>query len=184
MKIHSSRKGMELSINFIVMLILALAVFMGGLVFAMKFFGQAETVRASLDTETERQLERLLDSGSPVVLPISNKEIFRKKHDTFGLGIFARYNGDYTISYIAKDGYDKQKKSIPNNLDIQVSPTTIPLTKNQKGKILILVQVPTDAQSVTYIFELQVKFQGDTTADTPVPPHDYDNPVQLIIRVP
>ena len=60
MKILNNRKGIELSINFIVMLILGIAVFAGGLVFASKFFGHAENVRQSLDSQTEKQIEKLL----------------------------------------------------------------------------------------------------------------------------
>ena len=74
MKLWQNRKGIELSINFIVMLILALAVFSGGIMFATKFFGHAEKVRASMDAQTEKQIEKLLDSGSPVVIPINTKE--------------------------------------------------------------------------------------------------------------
>jgi hypothetical protein len=181
-KLFSNRKGIELSINFIVMLVLATVVFIGGIAFATKFFGHAETVRSSLDSETERQIERLLDSGSPVVLPISNREIFRKKHDTFGLGVFAMYNGDYTAHIDSRSAFDKQKKEMSNDLEIQISPASLELEKNEKGKFLILVQVPKDAKSGTYIFTIRVSFGGEPDVMEMLP--QYDNPVQLIVRVP
>jgi hypothetical protein len=98
MRMLSNKRGIELSINFIVMLILAIAVFAGGLVFASKFFGHAEKMRDNLDAQTEKQIEKLLDSGSPVVIPISNKEIFRNKFDTFGIGVLAKFNGNYELT--------------------------------------------------------------------------------------
>ncbi len=90
--LFKNKRGIELSINFIVMLMLALATFSGGLVFASKFFGHAEKVRGTLDAQTEKQIEKLLDSGSPVVIPINTKEIFRKKFGTFAIGVLAQFN--------------------------------------------------------------------------------------------
>lgn len=175
------RKGIELSVNFIVMLVLAIAVFGGSLAFATKFFTKAESMRANLDAETERQIEKLLDSGSPVVLPISTKEIFRKKYDTFGLGILAKYPtdgtvGKYIVEYSSNGRINKDKTKDTGDYSdwLQVSPASLDLKKNEKGRVLILVTVPADAVGGTYIFQFTVKYMGN----------NYDNPVQLMIKVP
>jgi len=188
-----NRKGIELSINFIVMLILAIAVFAGGLVFASKFFSHAEDVRGSLDSQTERQLEKLLDSGSPVVLPISSKEIFRNKFDTFGLGVMAKYPGTYTMSIKFKDAFEKgtndrilglSETGMLSWLKIPADGYSQKLEKNEKGKYLIGVQVPQAAESGTYIFEIGVAFTAGEGVDSSLSTDEYDAPLQMIVKVP
>jgi hypothetical protein len=182
----NNKKGIELSVNFIVMLILAVAVFAGGLMFAAKFFSKAESMRANLDAETERQIEKLLDSGSPVVVPISTKEIFRTKYDTFGLGVLAKYNGEYSISCGESSAFsnskDRAKLEDTGFGDWLTLPQEkLTLNKNQKGKVMILVQVPKGALSGTYMYRCAVTV---TSVDAGLAGKEYDNPVQIIVRVP
>lgn len=196
-RLFKNKRAIELSINFIVMLVLAIAVFIGGLVFATKFFKHAESVRTSLDSETERQLEALLDSGSPVVLPIGSAQIFRKKHDAFGLGVFAKYEGKYLVKITDRKFIDKDKVTHTDNilfepqlgsLESSKNEKLLTLDKNEKSKVLVLVQVPAEAESGTYIFEFTVDGigliidQSDPTKKTDKRP--YDAPVQMIINVP
>jgi hypothetical protein len=185
MRIYKSKKGIELSINFIVMLILAVAVFAGGLMFAAKFFGQAEKMRGNLDAQTEKQIEKLLDSGSPVVLPLSTKEIFRSKFETFGVGVLAQNSGKYTLTVTYKDAFKKDKTRITLNAQdwLNIAMTEMALKKNEKGKFLVGVMVPREAESGTYLFEVSVGFKSD---NPPEPPDKdpYDAPLQMIVKVP
>lgn len=188
----NNKKGIELSVNFIVMLILAIAVFAGGLMFATKFFTKAESMRQNLDSETERQIEKLLDSGSPVVLPISTREIFRNKYDTFGLGVLAKCAGTYTFTVPSTSAFPKNKGDPAIAVPIAsewLSPITDSKTleKNEKGKFLILAKVPAGVASGTYIFTIQMNYlKSGTTAASQNCPMDgpYDSPVQLMVKVP
>ncbi len=190
MKHLHNKRGIELSINFIVMLILALAMFSGGLLLVKKMFGHAEKLKGSLDAQTEKQIEKLLDSGSPVVIPLSTKEIFRNEYGTFGVGVLAQFNGKYTLEVEYQNGYQKSsKKEIPKtevNAQEWLSgvPATQELKKNEKGKYMILVQVPKGVPSGTYIYKVTVRFHGST--DNPPLPDmpEYDNPLQMIVKVP
>jgi hypothetical protein len=181
MAFHNKR-GIELSINFLVSLILAIAVFAGGLVFAGKFFSKAEQMRTSLDSQTEKQIEKLLDSGSPVVIPVNSKEIFRNKFGTFGVGVLAQSTGVYSMTVGFKNAYKPDKSMIAASADswLQVPVTELKLTKNQKGKLLIGVTVPKGADKGTYIFDVKVTFAADSGST----PTQYDNPLQFIVKVP
>ncbi|MBW2997055.1 hypothetical protein KY349_01800 [Candidatus Woesearchaeota archaeon] len=181
----SNKRGIELSINFIVMLVLAIAVFAGGLVFASKFFGHAEKVRGNLESQTERQIEKLLDSGSPVVMPISTKEVFRNKFETFGLGVLARFSGKYTVSIDFDQAFKKDKSQITNIYAqdwIQLPTSEMVLQKNEKGKFLIGIQVPDDAEKGTYIFKVKVSYEDLENPTNNI--DEYDNPLQMIVKVP
>ena len=181
-----NKRAIELSINFIVMLILAIAVFAGGLVFASKFFGHAQQVRGNLDSQTEKQIEKLLDSGSPVVMPISTKDINKAKFATFGVGVLADYNGEYVLDVTySGDAFKKDKSRITADAGswLQVPMTHMDLEKNDKGKFMIGVTVPRDAERGTYLFTVTVDYNGDPETGTQaIKP--YDNPLQMIVRVP
>jgi len=185
--LHKNKRAIELSINFIVMLVLALAMFSGGLIFAKKFFGHAEKVRSSLDAQTEKQIEKLLDSGSFVVIPISTKEIFRNEYATFGVGVLAQFNAKYTLDVEFKEAYAKKSKNPITTEDPQSwlsgVPSTKDLKKNEKGKFLILVNVPKGVKSGTYIYKVKISMHGSTDEGvTDLDP--YDNPLTMIVKVP
>lgn len=83
-----SKKGMELSINFMVMLILAIAVFGGGLMLMRKMFSSANDIKQSLSAQQESEIQNMLvNNNDRVVLPFSKKEVKRNGHTVFGLGI-------------------------------------------------------------------------------------------------
>lgn len=186
MRMFHNKRGIELSINFIVALILAIAVFIGGMLFVTKFFTHAEKIRGDLDAQTEKQIEKLLDSGSPVVVPISTKEIFRNKFGTFGVGVLAKYNGKYVLDIQFKEAFKSDKSQIIVNANdwLQVPIKEQTLKKNEKGKFLIGIQVPKSAEKGTYLFTLNVAFKE--SSDTPPVPNmdNYDNPLQIIVKVP
>ena len=185
-----SKKGIELSINFIVMLVLGMAMFFGGLMFVMKFFGEAETIKGTMDAQTQRQIEAMLDSGSPFVIPIHSKEIGRKKHDTFGVGVFNDGTGDasmtkFTLQVQFNSAFnprtnaqicyggicaDDQKPVIKGagEADIPVG---------AKHNFLLLAEVPPKTESGTYIYTVRI-FKGiDLT-------QEYQPSLQLIVKVP
>lgn len=189
-KLSKNRRGVELSINFVVLLIMAIAMFIGGLVFAAKFFRQAETLRGTLSSQTERQLEKLLDSGSPVVIPINSKEIFRNKYDSFALGILAQDSGSFFVDIKVTSAFKKDKSSIFNKAQAvewlsyagKDGKVAMTLQKNEKGKMVILVDVPSNAERGTYIFKVEVRFvhASDVTKNR----DPYDAPLQMIVNVP
>ncbi|MBT7902978.1 hypothetical protein HN587_03870 [Candidatus Woesearchaeota archaeon] len=191
MKIRKNKKGIQLSINFIVMLILAISMFGGGLVFLKKFFSKTQDMKGSLDSQTEQQIEKLLDSGSLVVIPIHTKEIFRSKSDTFGVGVLADVTANYILEAQFQTAFAKDKTTICSpNSGCSVESWLLmgsgelieskKISKNEKGRFLIMVDVPSDAKRGTYVFKLQVHKQLEgAVAKAP-----YDYPLEMIVRVP
>jgi hypothetical protein len=100
-----NKKAFEVSINFIVVLIISLLVFVFGLYITNKFFGQAEAVKRDIDLETRQQIEKLLDDGSRVAIPLNRRTIRRGHSDTFGMGILNVLGGSPTI-FTVKVGFD------------------------------------------------------------------------------
>lgn len=82
------KKAFELSMTFLVMLILIIVIFTGAISFTKKFFSSAEEMRATIDRQTEAEIEALLyQEGSLVAVPIFKKTVPRGQQASFGLGI-------------------------------------------------------------------------------------------------
>jgi len=86
-RLIKNKRAMELSINFIVMLILAIALFGFGLRFLGTFFSGGMKMQKALDDQTKRNIEALLSSGERVAIPLDNKEILRGENEIIGIGI-------------------------------------------------------------------------------------------------
>jgi hypothetical protein len=88
MKILKNKKGIELSINFVVMLIIALVVFGMGIVLFTRFFQEAENIRTNLDDQTRRKLEsQMMSSSEKMVVYPTSLTIRKGKGDVVGVGI-------------------------------------------------------------------------------------------------
>lgn len=82
------KKAFELSMTFLVMLIIIIVIFTGSISFTKKFFSSAEELRATIDAQTEAEIQALLyQQGSLVAVPIFKKTIARGQHENFGIGI-------------------------------------------------------------------------------------------------
>jgi len=184
-----NKKGIELSINFIVMMILGMAMFFGGMVFVTKFFSQAADIKGSMDSQTERQIEAMLDSGSAFVIPIHTKEINRKNFDTFGIGVYNDGSGDpllntFKLKVVFSSAFATRTK-LPlcssSSCDADEVPEIKPgveqsadIPVGTKHKFLVLAEIPSKTQSGTYIYTVSI--------DKGVA--EYQPSLQLIVKVP
>jgi hypothetical protein len=57
------KRGFELSIGFIVILIMTIVIFAGSLMFIRSLFTETQTIQSALTTETQSEIERLITSG-------------------------------------------------------------------------------------------------------------------------
>lgn len=88
-KMAKGKKAMELSINFIVTLILAIVVFSMGLSIAFKLVNKVTNVQKDVDESTKQQIEGLiLRTNQRVVLPFNSKIVNKGKTEVFNVGIY------------------------------------------------------------------------------------------------
>ena len=156
-----SKKGIELSINFIVMLIITLAVFGMGLVLANKFFGQAKDIQRDLDTKTEQEILNILDTGERVSIPINQKTINRGKSEVFGLGILNVIGEKSSFSaeikagiYIPEGSTSSQPWPTPNPLYREDFSRDI--ANNERVVFSIPVSIPKGTPNGRYVIDVTV----------------------------
>jgi len=83
-----NKKGMELSMGLIVVLILSILIFSMSLYFVFKWFGQAEQLKGEIDKQTREQILSALKTGNQLVaIPISVLEAKRGAIVNFGVGV-------------------------------------------------------------------------------------------------
>lgn len=83
-----TKKGaIQLTMNFIVMLIIAIVIFILSLFFLTDFFIQAGSLQMALDEQTRSQIESMLAGNARVAIPIETRRIRLGDSTSFGVGI-------------------------------------------------------------------------------------------------
>lgn len=190
------KASLELSINFTVMLVLALIVFGLGMSFLYKIMNKLDNATETLDKQTIDQIESLLiNSGTKVAFPKNIVTIKRGGHDSIALGI-KNEDPDYTYFKLKTDctkAYDKNKQRLCDEtrnipcLDvcdkwvIHNSPGYSLYNIEKKARKIegLFVNIPKDARPGEYIFTLEVK----TAEANAVERNDYDSAKKFYVRV-
>jgi len=81
------KAAIQISMSFLIMLIISIVIFTMGIFFINKFFTKAEGIKLVFDEKTSAEIERLLDDGSRVAIPFDKKTIRNGNFDTFGVGV-------------------------------------------------------------------------------------------------
>lgn len=158
------KKAIELSLNFIVILIISIIIFGFGVRFIQKLSSQAIELQELTISELDEKIGNLVCEGSErVCVGIDRKVVQRKKFDVFGLKIINILDSqefEITVSPSDPIGYKKDKTPVEGPaLTINPQSRAIKINKNEEKSIGIGVQVPANAVSGTYIFNVEIKQQ-------------------------
>ena len=157
------RGAIGLAINMIVIIILSIVILGLGIAFLQSIMGGANELKADLDTQTSNELERLMmDQNKKVAVPLNTASLFGGDSHVFGVGILNILDDRSFIIEIEQSKYIDPEENIDTtdssaeswllyNID------WIEIAQNDHHKEGILVSVPSDASSGTYIFNVQVK---------------------------
>lgn len=178
---YQKRGSIQLSTNFMVMLIISIAVFSFGIYMLTNIFNFAEEERIRLDEQTAHMIENALDRGDRVFIPRERRTISPGATGTFGMGILnvlgmsaekdfgvlVRFSkafdkGDNQMCYSSCGGemnaslLSAQSSGGADGLLIKKT-----IVNNEKATFLIGVAVPSDADSGTYIYNVYVAYDKD-----------------------
>jgi len=177
----NKRAALNVSVNFLVIIIICIVVFSLSVYIIKRFFTQAEEIKMIYDERTEKEIERLLDDGSKVAVPFDKKTIYNNKFGTFGIGVLnildTASDNKFKIMVNFTKAYDKKNQEIcqtgcgPPNSWLKISygekqpeePIIIePTIKNNEQKKFLIGVEPKKALSGLYIFDLLVKYENKT----------------------
>lgn len=108
------KRGMEMSINFLIAIILAIVIFGFGIYFANMLFGAAEEKQKEVSAQVKEQITGLLHSGEKVAIPVTRLKINPGKSDVFGIGILNvdETNNEFYVTIDIGPAYDMDGNEI------------------------------------------------------------------------
>ncbi len=157
-----AKKGMELSLTFMVAIIIAVVIFILGIRFVYNLASQSNDVKDSASGNLDKKFAEILcNSNDRVCIGIERKLIAKGNSDVFSLKIINIYdNTDFniTVTRPSPSGYTKSNKNITKDiLEWEPKFRTIMVERNEEKEIGIGISVPKDAGQGTYIFDVKVE---------------------------
>ncbi|MGE0792771.1 MAG: hypothetical protein AB7V77_01165 [Candidatus Woesearchaeota archaeon] len=169
-----SKKGMELSINMVVVLILGLIILGGGLSIFFNSFPKVTELQTKVNEENQRKLEVLLDNGGTVVVAMPTKEGERGEYVDFSLGINNELNNkhdffvDIKYNTTTAIGFAPPNDLFEENCDNQKEcgailymDETYSLENNEHIYVPIRIVLPKTLKKGQYLFDLDVCYDKE-----------------------
>jgi len=154
------KKGIELSINFMVILIISISVFYFGVTFIYKLAGSTLEITQFTEDEIDDRIGALICEGSErICIGKDKKEVKRGGLGFFGVKIInVEDSQPFDITVTGKDGIGVSGNTIsPNNLIIRPATRSINLKRNEARTLGIGIEVPKKGTiSGTYIFDIEI----------------------------
>ena len=171
MNFFQNKKGIELAVNFMVTLIIAIVVFGMGLVLVKKIFTEAENIKDQLDSDTKKELMEISTATSDEVTVYPGKLTIKKgSSDVFGVAILNIDSAEKNFQIAAhQDGscYDNTGKLLtsgcPAGSVTTINPATRTIKQNEREIINIPVRVDRKAKIATYPVVVTIKIEGTST---------------------
>ncbi|HLC19627.1 MAG TPA: hypothetical protein VJK72_01825 [Candidatus Nanoarchaeia archaeon] len=162
----NGKKGsVQLSMSFLITIIISITLLVGGIALIKNFYTSAVETQQKLDERTQQRLAELLNEGQQLAIPFSQQTIERGEGYVFGLGILnigdeASFVVEVTVSTI----FDDANKELPTAAVDIITPTSWLLYdstpqligKNEQRVVSILAEIPKDAPSGLYNFNVKV----------------------------
>tara|TARA_Y100000310_G_scaffold191612_1_gene191556 strand:+ start:1190 stop:1708 length:519 start_codon:yes stop_codon:yes gene_type:complete len=154
------KKGIELSLSFLVTVIIAITIFMFGIKFIYDLTSQATELEGLTTEELDKRIGELLcESTQRVCIGLNKKEIRRGKLDVFGIKIInidSEKNFEIStnvVGYTLNNNPISTDPDVLNKIDLKYR-TTVFLGRNAEETIGLGVEVMKDAKAGTYILDV------------------------------
>ena len=158
----NKKAAIELSLNFIVILIISIVIFGFGIKFISDLSSSAKDITAITTSELDDRISNLICEGSErVCVGKDRKTIKRTNFDVFGLkivNILDTQNFDIVVTRPTPSGYKQNNVGISNdNLTWNPKSRSVVIEKNEEKNLGIGIQAPPNAEPGTYIFNVEIK---------------------------
>lgn len=194
-----NKKAIELSINFTILLILAIFMFTVGIIITNQIFSDANEMKDTLSEQQREQLERILMEGTEKIKTVYiKKELNPGEHDVFGFGIrndfdtkkrfYIEQNCD---AYIVNNEImcDDDTADNCDNYDkyLILEDGGFIIEPNERNINDIFITLPKNTEKGTYVYNIRVCYRelGETDTGCIQPSHEnqYDTTKKFNIVV-
>jgi hypothetical protein len=159
-----SKKGMEMSINIVVGMVLGIAMLVAGILLFNRIVISGDKVQVLVDERTKDMMQKVLDTGEPIYVPVSNINVERK-HANFWIGVRNIENKAYpfTISVIEKDGPTTDVADFNDDDRIAYIETPQIIDAKGNGYWNIVVDMKGITETVTLLIKVNVDRNGEVS---------------------
>ena len=175
-----SKRGIELSMNFIVVLIISIVLFAFGIRFIYKLVSDTQDFAGMTFDQLDSAISDLIcESSDRVCITGDQKEVRRDQITVFGIkinNVLDSQNFDITVTRPSPGGYTKTNKEIfGDKIDWKPKTRSVYIASNEEMKVGIGIYVPKTSVSGTYIFNVEIKGQDGSS---------YSNVQKFYVNVP
>lgn len=155
------KKGIELSMNFLVTIIIALTIFMFGVRFIYTLASEAVELESLTTDQLDIRIGELLcESTDRVCIGIDKKIIRKGKFDVFGIKIINIQDSKTFDITITPTGFTKDNEPVStvglDKITVKYNPDVF-IDRNEEKSIGVGVEVAKDARQGTYILDVSVQ---------------------------
>lgn len=156
-----NKKAIELSLNFMVVLVISIVIFGFGIRFMSSLFSEADKLKDLTYEQIDKKISDIVCEGTEMVcISTDRKKIQRKNYGVFDiriLNVLDNPNFDAVVLTPSPVGYSKNNNPIngPGLIAIPES-RSVTIEKNGEKKIGVGIEVPASAVSGTYIFNVKI----------------------------
>jgi len=161
------KKAIELSLNFLVTVILALVIFGFGIRFINNLASDVDKLKDFTFDELDKQVEDLLcESTDKVCLGTTKKVIQKGDFDVFGVkiinvisdsGFDDNFKVNLEVSKLIKKNNEEVTADLDELIEVKYRDDLIKIQKNEEDDIGIGIEVKKGAPSGTYILDVWVE---------------------------
>ena len=179
-KFLANRRGLELSVNFIVVLILTIVTFALGILIYNATFNQAGELTGDIGEQTRAQIEQILMEGNiDVTIPHEFEKTPKDTTVFFGMGIKSNtdvcISGNYLISVAFSRAVDELNADRTQEIFAQMGTWFLEevqeyAIKNNERRVVSIPIRPAGAvarQGWTYVFDINVQCKGGSRYGSP-----------------
>ena len=163
----SKHGSVQLSMSFLITIILSITMLLAGISLISYFYQTTTETQEQLDERTQQRLAELLGDGQQVVIPFNQQTIERGSGHVFGLGVLnIADEASFTVVVSVSSVYDENQQEV--DISSLIDPaqwflfddTAQRIPKNEQRTVSLLIEVPRDAPSGLYNFNVEVLKDG------------------------
>ena len=161
----NKKAAIELSLNFLVILIISLVIFAFGIRFITTLSTKGTSLVDLSMSELDDKIGSIVCEGSDrVCVGIDKKTIKRKEFGVFGVKIINVLESDQfeiSVTRPTPSGYTQNKQEIASDaLKWNPKQRSVTIAKNEEASFGVGIEVPPEIVSGTYIFNVEIKTQA------------------------
>ncbi|MBD3249584.1 hypothetical protein GF336_06075 [Candidatus Woesearchaeota archaeon] len=176
-----NKKAIQLSVNFLVVVILSIVMLGMGVWLLTQFFDFGVDIEQQISEKEEEAIEAALQQGELISIPIYTKTTQREELVLFGYGIYnVEDKSKFRIQAVS--GIDESGTQVSSIDDwLRYDKETFILDKNEQKKDSIAVIPSETAARETYVFTFEVKRDVSDSSNIPDwQSYPFDNSVMKI----